>query len=154
LGRDNVLRTWDPATGRQTRGASLDPITSWTPFALSRDGKVFAAADYDRGALVLYDRDTGKPLRKIPTPNREIDRPILSPEGKWVAGTGRGAKAVRVWETATGKLAFETPAQPGGWWADFPACAFSPDGRYFVSSDDQVLRFWEVDGWKPAGELA
>ncbi len=93
-------------------------------------------------------------MRQIPTPNREVDRAVFSPDGKWVAGTGRDAKAVRVWEAGTGKLAFETPAQPGGWWAGYPACAFSPDGRYFVSSDDQVLRFWDVDGWKPGGELA
>jgi RNA polymerase sigma factor (sigma-70 family) len=153
LGRDNVLRTWDPASGRQSRQLLLEPTLYWTPFSLGPEGKLAAVA-YDRTAVVIFDRDSGKALRKIATPGREIDWVVFSPEGRWLAGTARDAKTVLVWEAGTGKKVFETSAGPGGWWAGVPACAFSPDGRYFVTTDEGEVHFWEAGDWKAAGSLS
>src|SRR5262249_39375648 len=109
LGGDAVLRTWNAETGRQTATKRLEPIAAWAPFTLGPDGKVVAVSDADRTALVLLDRDTGKAIRTIATPGGEIDRGVFSADGRWIAGTGRRAKSVRVWNAATVEKVFETP---------------------------------------------
>jgi RNA polymerase sigma factor (sigma-70 family) len=153
LGKDTVLRTWKPATGRQTGKRRLDTTTAWAPFSLSPDAKVIAVANYDRTALLLLERDSGQMLRNIATPGGEIDRGVLSPDGRWIAGTGERAKAIRVWDAATGEKVLETPAKAGGWWAT-PACAFSPDGRILVTTEEGRVLIWDVGTWRAAGELA
>jgi RNA polymerase sigma factor (sigma-70 family) len=151
LGRDNVLRTWDAVSGRQTQHASLTPTLSWTPFSLGPDGKL-AAVDYERASALIFDRE-GQELRKITLPGRQIDRVIFSADGRWLAGTGRDTTAFLVWEAGTGKKVFETPGKTGGWWSEAPACAFSPDGKHFATTDVGEVQLWETGTWEPAGSL-
>jgi RNA polymerase sigma factor (sigma-70 family) len=153
LGGDTALRTWSAETGRLTATRHLDPTPAWAPLALSPDGKVVAVGDYDRTALVLYDRETGTAVRKIATKGKDIDRGVFSADGRWVAGTGQGARSVLVWDAATGEKVFEAPAKAWAWGVDVPACAFSPDGRWFVTADGDAVRVWEAGTWRAGGKL-
>src|SRR5262249_19642681 len=75
LGRDNVLRTWDPASGRQTQPVLLEEISSEKSFSLGPNGHLAAV---DGATLVIFDRDTAQPLRRITTPLRCLDGVIFS----------------------------------------------------------------------------
>ncbi len=152
LGTDRVLRTWDLASGRQTRQVPLEFDPAETPFALSRDGKLLAAADHSLSEVVIFDRG-GKVVRRIDTRGQRIDQAVFSPSARFLAGSGREAKIVRVWETATGKTVAEFTAARGVWWSRTMDFGFSPDERYFVATADGRVRFWEVSGWRPRGEL-
>src|SRR5262249_5945707 len=151
-GSDRVLRTWDLAGGRQTRQVSLDWAPAEAPFALSRDGKLVAAADYYRSGVAIFDRD-GKMVRRIDAANQRIDHVVFSPSARFLAGGGRDAKIVRVWETATGKVVAEFAAGKGVWWSPTVDLAFSPDERYFVATAVGKVQFWEVNGWRPVEGL-
>jgi RNA polymerase sigma factor (sigma-70 family) len=147
LGSDKVLRTWDLASGRQTRQVSLDWAPAETPFALSRDGKLLALANDSLSAVAIFDR-SGKMVRRIDTANQRIDHVVFSPSARFLAGSGREAKIVRVWETATGKKVAEFPVGKGVWWSRTVDLAFSPDERYFLTTAEGKVQFWEVNGWR------
>jgi RNA polymerase sigma factor (sigma-70 family) len=147
LGSDKILRTWDLASGRQTRQVPLDWAPAEVPFALSRDGKLIALADDSRSAVAIFDRD-GKRVRRIDTANQKIDQVVFSPSARFLAGSGRDAKIVRVWDTATGKTVAEFPAGKGVWWSPTVDFAFSPDERYFAATADGKVQFWETSGWR------
>jgi RNA polymerase sigma factor (sigma-70 family) len=147
LGSDRVLRTWDLATRRQTRQASLNWAPAETPFALSPDGKSIALADYYGSAVAIFDRD-GKMVRRLDAAEQKIDHVVLSPSGRFLAGTGRGASAARVWETATGKTVARLAAGKGVWWSPTVDVAFSHDERFFVATTEGKVQFFQVDGWR------
>jgi RNA polymerase sigma factor (sigma-70 family) len=153
LGVDRVLRTWDLASGRQMRQVPLDFTPAETPFALSRDGKLLAVADYYMSEVVIFDRD-GKVVRRIDAAKQRIDHVVFSPSSRFLAGSGHDAKSARVWETATGKTVAEFAAAKGVWWSRTVDFAFSPDERYFVATAEGRLQFWEVNGWRPAEGLS
>src|SRR5262249_58040413 len=89
----------------------------------------------------------------IDTANQRLDHVVLSPSARFLAGSGRNAKIVRVWETATGKTVAELAAGKGVWWSRTVDLAFSPNERYFAATAEGKVRFWEVNGWRPAGAL-
>jgi WD40 repeat protein len=149
LGRDNLLRTWDPASGRQRRAVRLERISSTKPFSLGPGGNLAAV---DGAKVVIFDRDTGQALREIAAPIQWLDGVIFSPDGQWLAGTGGEAHTLLVWDACQGKKVFETQIHTEGWWAGAPY-AFSPDGRSFATLEEREVRFWQVGTWKPDGAL-
>jgi WD40 repeat protein len=152
LGCDRVVRTWDLATGRQTRQVSLNWAPAETPFALSPDGKSIALADYYQSAVAIFDRD-GKMVRRIDAVKQRIDHVVFSPSGRFLAGTGRDAGSAWVWETATGKTVAQFGAGKGVWWSPTVDIAFSPDERFFVASAEGKVQFFQVDGWRSVESL-
>jgi RNA polymerase sigma factor (sigma-70 family) len=157
FGRDNVVRTWDLATGRQTRHTRLDPRPWYgTPFALSPNGKLVAAVDYSPARAVLFDRQTGKAVRMLPVAKRMIERLVFSPGGRFLAAgqLGRARRHIQVLNATTGKTVADFPTGKGDGRTGAVAFAFSPDGRSFAATADGRVRFWRVNGWKPVAALA
>jgi WD40 repeat protein len=152
LGSDRVLRTWDLASGRQTRQVPLDWAPAGAPFAMSRDGNRIALANDSQSAVAIFDR-AGKMVRRIDTAGQGIDRVVFSPSGQFLAGSGRQAKSARVWETAPGKMVAEFAAGKGCWWSPTVDVAFSPDERYFVATTEGKVQFWEVNRWRRVSDL-
>jgi RNA polymerase sigma factor (sigma-70 family) len=152
LGLDRVWRTWDLASGRQTRQVPLDFTPAQEQFALRRDGKLVAAANASLSTVTVLDR-RGKVVRRIDTSGQGIDHAVFSPSGRLLAGSGRGVSAVQVWETATGKPLVRLAAGKGVWWSRTVGVAFSPDERYLVATAPGTVRFWEVNGWRQVGDF-
>jgi WD40 repeat protein len=117
--------------------------------AASRDGKVIGQAMYNgygmapyRGGWILNPNAT-RPRRV------EVGASIASasvhPDGRWVA-FGRHVNRVDVYEVATGRRAWQSPADRHHY------CRFSVDGRWLVT-DNEGGRAYAVGTWKPGPPL-
>ena len=73
---------------------------------------------------------------------REFIWPVLSPDGKWLV-VQRMREPFRVWEVETGQLAHEF-----GDATSTALGAFSPDGRWLVTSNRESCRLWHVGSWQ------
>src|SRR5262249_39724193 len=90
-------RVWDLATGMSRPFPGLVG-----GLALSPDGKVLAAADWDRRCVRLYDSRSGKELRQWPTHPTGAHTLAFAPDGKALA-TAESDHVVRLRDPATGK---------------------------------------------------
>lgn len=127
-------RTWDLTTGfagepvgipaaLMTRGLASNEPDPVTVAAFSRDGRWLFTASRDR-VTQLRDLKDGASPRRLAGPAGNVSHAQFSPDGSvLVAGTRDGA--IRLWETATGRLIRRTRG------VDWPgSVAFSPDGRW------------------------
>jgi WD40 repeat protein len=77
-------------------------------------------------------------------PHRGLNQSRISPDGRWVATATWKGKDVKVWEVATGRLAWQMPS-------DSAFIGFSPDGRWLAVAKFPGLecRLWHVGSWHP-----
>ncbi|MFB4283680.1 WD40 repeat domain-containing protein [Nonomuraea sp. MTCD27] len=139
-GKENKIRLWDPATGRQVAELPLDDDEDYgaRSLAFSRDGRLLAAvADgthvwdvSSRAQVARLDAGEGQP---------GTSGTAFSPDGRLLA-TGHRDGAVRLWDPRTGT---QVGAPIIGHDNQVLAVAFSPDGRLATSSDDGTIRFWD-----------
>ncbi len=151
LGRDNVLRRWDPNTGRQTGQTPLDPgnlprhviLTPdgkiAGPHSLSADGLFRAEAGADAQTVTVSDTVTRRAVATLPAkPCGWWSGPItavFSPDGRLLATTDEGV--VRIWAVGTWQSRSSIPEGTS-------VLAFSPDGRMLVTTDLNDVTVWEV----------
>jgi WD40 repeat protein/predicted Ser/Thr protein kinase len=143
-----VLQLWDVQTTPRLERHLTCPepvrVTAFRP-----DGAQLAAATA-RGQILVFDVAQGSLLAGPHPTGAYIDRIVLSPDGRHclahVSDSGSDAwrKArVRVYETATGRLAREEARMH---WA-----AFSPDGHVLVTVEDSVARLRDPATWEILG---
>jgi len=129
------IEIWDATTGRQkvTVPLSLDPIASlvWSPVS-----DLLAVPTND--AVVIVNGRSGKIGASYPAPSRGLSATVTTP--------------------TTGK-AFLTTFFPLGGGPHFGGIAWSPDGKWIVSTfssstSDGVVQVWNPQTGKPAFTLA
>jgi WD40 repeat protein len=91
--------------------------------AVSADGKIVASASGD-GSVGLWERASGKPIRRWKGHDGRADGVTFSPDGKLLATSGIDDR-VCLWEVPAGKLLRRLPGNQ---------VAFSPDGRLLACS--------------------
>jgi RNA polymerase sigma factor (sigma-70 family) len=145
LGEDNVVRLWDPASGKEVRQLEPPVRTSWFTLAFSPDGKTLAAAgveaDGERLKVWLWDPATGQRLRPIAGPRKLwINALAFSPDGRRLAG-GANDRTIRLWDVTTG----EELLRLKGHVDEVRSLAFAPNGKTLASgSSDQTVRLWDL----------
>ena len=144
FGRDATVRTWDPATGEVIGQVSVGQDLDGGGFAVSRDGRLLAASDSGDSALWLYERATGKRVRKLTGGRVHGRHLIFSPDGRWLAGADPSDSLVTVWDVGNGSVVLQRKDRVT-YGVD---CAFSPDGSQFAATGEGVVRFWDVATWK------
>jgi RNA polymerase sigma factor (sigma-70 family) len=118
--------------------------TCWFVTAFSPDGKMLATCD---GNICLWDTATGNRLREIECRVVGNSPALFSADGKLLVVTENGAN-IHVFDPATGKLLRRLPGEGRG-------CAFSPDGKRFVTSSGKggAVRVWDTADWRPVALL-
>jgi WD40 repeat protein len=148
---DKTARVWEVATGRLVQ--VLRP-----PQDVGHEGKLFAVALSPDGATVavggwtgwvwdqqhsiyLFDRESGRLLRRLPGLPDVINHLAFSPDGRWLAAS-LGDGGIRVFDAASGR---ETGSDPD-YGSDSYSAHFSPDSRRLLTTcyDGQV-RLYAVE---------
>jgi len=110
--------------------------------AASRDGRVIAQAIFKSGAWVLHPGEL-QPRRLMA--GDVGDYISVSHDGRWVA-VGQHDTRVNVYETATGQLAWLSPAD------GHHVARFSPDGGWLLTENDGG-RAYAIGTWEPGPQL-
>ncbi len=148
-GNDNLIRLWDPATGRP-HGQPLSGHTDWVQgVAFSQDGATLASVSHDR-TIQLWDPTTGGPRGQPMTGHmKALTGLAFDPKGA-VLATSSEDGTIRLWDVASGRQRGEPLIQQ-----DTPVwgVAFNPEGSLLAATGaDGFIRLWDVVGGRASGE--
>jgi RNA polymerase sigma factor (sigma-70 family) len=143
-GWERAVRVWDVAAGKEERALDCGPGGKdqgrIDALAFSPDGKLLAACDTGRGAVHLWDTDTGKKVRELT--QHSPATVAFAPDGKTLA-TGGWDNNLILWDIATGRKLRTIQAAKGP--AIVDAVAFSPDGRLLATGHHNTpVYLWDA----------
>ena len=114
-------------------------FVSEASLAFSPQGTKLAAGSAD-GTIRVWDRSTGREVKKLKGHQERVNSLSFSPDGRMLAA-GSWNKTVLLWEVATGRQLRRLEGHAH--WVD--ALAFSPDGSYLASgSGDSTILIWDL----------
>ena len=132
-------RVWDVAAKKQVAELSGHEQEVWAA-AISHDGGLVVTGSGE-GAVRVWRARGGELLHEFRSDGEDDAEgaPVaLSADAKLVAANMPG---VRVWETTSGKLVADLPAN-----ADISCLAFSPDGKLLAAGSEDAVVIYEVIG--------
>ena len=134
-GTDGGLRIGPPQFLGTTRGLGLS--------TRDRTGRYVTLTDLAQSQAVVLDPAKSAEVARL-GPHRGLNQCPISPDGRWVATATWKGKDVKVWEVATGRLAWQLPC-------DSAFVTFSPDGRWLavIEFPKPECRLWHVGSWQP-----
>src|SRR5262249_40756772 len=93
-------------------------------YAWDNTGRYVLVDDAARTHAVVLDPARSAEVARL-GPHRGLDQCPISPDGRWVATATWKGQDVKVWEVATGRLAWQ-------WECGSAKVQFSPDGRWLA----------------------
>lgn len=114
------------------------PGPNWTGLAFDTTGTRLATVDSASGMTALYDLTTTNRIASI-GPHTGADQVALSADSAYAASASPLDRRVRVWEVRSGRLVHEHVA------GNRPRVAFSPDGRWLLSTGSRSRLFKTLD---------
>ncbi len=151
-GRDGAMRLWEVPSGRdvrapltlpsppggegRVRGAPRGPVLG---VACCADNLHVASSHFDT-SVRLWDRDTGREMRRFSGHRQMVGAVACSPDGALIA-SGGADRTVRLWDPDSGVEVNHGEGHGGP-----VACvAFSPDGSLLASAGaDGTICLWKV----------
>ncbi len=151
-GLDKKIILWQLPTKKPTRviegaaapAAGQPPVTDkhvdWVrALAFTPDGKFLASAGDDK-AILIWEVETGKFLRRLDGCTDWVMSLAVSPDGKQIAAGGFD-RTIRIWTLENGAKVKDIPANK----QIVLALAWSPNGSTLASGgQDRVIRLWSV----------
>jgi WD40 repeat protein len=134
-GADGGLRIGPPQFLGTMRGLGLS--------TRDRTGPYVTLTDLARSQAVVLDPADSAEVARL-GPHSGLNQCSISPDGRWLATATWKGKDVKVWEVATGRLAWQLPC-------DSAYVNFSPDGRWLAVAKFPGLEclLWHVGSWEP-----
>jgi WD40 repeat protein len=126
--------------------------------ALSPDGTIVAAAGWtqfnqggttaaqDGHSIYLFERISGRLLRRIPGLPGVIAHLAFSPDGRWLASSSAGKSGVRVFSAASGQLLAEDRDYGDASYSAQFSGQVNGETRLLTTSFDGLLRLYRFDG--------
>jgi len=147
---DKTVRVWELATARllQVLRLPIGPGNEGKLFsvAISPDGSTVAAGGwtgYDwlgEHHIYLFDRASGRLIRRLPKVPNVIVHLAFSPNGQWLSASIGGKNGVRVWDWRAG-----TPGMSSGDFGDQGyGHSWTMDNRLAATSYDGQVRLFRV----------
>jgi WD40 repeat protein len=148
---DKTARVWELPSGK-LRMVLRPPIWEGNggklfAVAMSPDATLVAvsgwtSADAPEQAVYLFDRGSGRMVRKLgPAPN-VVKHLAFSPDGQWLAAALGAGQGIAVWSLQGEKLALRSAS----YGADSQQVVWSADGRLASSCYDGAIRLYQLDG--------
>ncbi len=129
-GMDELIRLWDPATGKEVR--QMKGVVAFTALAFFNDGKTLISADW-LGSIRLWDVESGREIRRFGSNKDKVTCLALSPDNRTLFSAG-SERIVRQWLVAAGIELKQFPVQKG----NILALAVTPDGKEVRIATDGV----------------
>jgi WD40 repeat protein len=145
--RDNTLRLWDAATGRELRVLSGHESLVLS-VAFNPDGKTIVSGSADK-TLKLWDAATGGELYTLSGHTDEVHSVAFSPDGKRII-SGSKDKTAKLWDTATGREIRTL----SGHSSKVGSAVFSPNGKIIASSSWGTIKLWDTETGREIRTLA
>ena len=149
---NGVVRLWDLETGKSIRDLKVNegkqPKDREVKMVFSADGQklVTAATENDNWitTITIWDVPTGKQLIRL-NHEDQTHNLQLSPDGKTLANSAWGSKAVQLWNAETGEKARTLTSSE----EYITHMDFSSDGKTLVAGGSaQTLQMWDVPSGK------
>ncbi len=150
------LTAWDidtkgPLWQRGIAWAAGDGVNKYRTYAISPDGKAFAAVGNDPPRVRVFEMKDGSERFTI-TPSDEWATCVtFSPDSSTLlTGAAFTDSTIRLWDAHTGKTNGSLAAHH----SFVNDLLFTPDGKQLISSSgDQTIRLWDWSTRQPAGVL-
>jgi WD40 repeat protein len=148
------LFVWDVVTGQELHRVKLTQDRNGC-FGLSPDATVAALPNADYQHVRLVELATGKVVRQLAWPGKEVMRLAFSPDGQRLVGSGGFLeKTLVMWDLRTGKATRFLLEEEG----PYLALAFSPDGKRFAAASafshpDSPVLVWDLDSGRVVGRF-
>lgn len=137
-GTRGLVKVWDAATGRELRTLRTDSAV--LSLAFGPDGSVLAGGREDRVVTVL-ELNASRERLQLGGHANHVHALAFSPDGTRLASAGCLDGAIRLWDTADGRLALSLRGHSQGIFA----LAFGPDGATLASAGgDRAIKLWEA----------
>jgi serine/threonine protein kinase/WD40 repeat protein len=134
----------------QVLDAASDRVYNYA--GLSRDGRTLAVSLNKGRVAVLNVNGEGAELRTAHRAGNSLRSLAVSHDGRWTAcGHWQSTPAAAVWDNTTGAIVRTFDSGPLGATSAF--VAFSPDGRWLVTCERGIYRFWKVGTWEPGPRI-
>ncbi|MCB1225767.1 MAG: PD40 domain-containing protein [Verrucomicrobiales bacterium] len=138
-GLRGVATLWDPRQGKKIREFGDGSRDIFYAAELSPDGRLLAAAGYDR-VVRVWELETGRALHAIDVHTGAIFDLAFSPDSQLLASAS-GDETVKIWRMSDG-LRMDTLNQPTDVQS---AVLFTPDGRFILAAGaDNRIRLWRL----------
>ena len=149
----NHVVEWDAATGQSLRTFGRDDLPAIQSVAVSKDGRVIAAAYYS-ATLILWNTQTGQQIWTSEAHQTRTDGLAFSPDGQLLASVGWDER-LKLHRVESGELVYAT--EPIG--DPMRGVSFSPDGTRLVTAfysggNERGAIVWDVMKGVPLGTLS
>jgi WD40 repeat protein len=141
-GTDFAIRVWDLATGKQLR-----PLEghqgSVLSLAVSNDGRYVLSAGHD-AVPILWDAGTEREKHRFRGHTSLVHCVAFLPDGRRAVSSSVDS-TIRLWDVESGREVLGHFKDPAG---RSPGLAVSRDGHRLLSSEENELRYWNLDTGK------